>query len=99
MPKERRARYTRWPKPRMAICGWGLQPDCFVPMEFDFNLTNRNLGRPSRNAVWFLCSPYQMGALWVGYRYGGVSLIKNGTVTDYGKTGGASFCCGVGIRT
>ncbi len=24
------------------------------------------------------------GGLWVGYSYGGVSFIKNGTVTDYG---------------
>ena len=28
------------------------------------------------------------GGLWVGYRYGGVSFIKNGTVTDYGKPEG-----------
>ena len=28
------------------------------------------------------------GGLWVGYWYGGVSLIKNGTVTDYGKPEG-----------
>ncbi len=28
------------------------------------------------------------GGLWVGYRYGGVSFIKNGTVTDYGKEEG-----------
>jgi len=28
------------------------------------------------------------GGLWVGYWYGGVSFIKNGTVTDYGKAEG-----------
>ena len=28
------------------------------------------------------------GGLWVGYRYGGVSFIKNETVTDYGKREG-----------
>lgn len=28
------------------------------------------------------------GGLWVGYRYGGVSFIKNGRVTDYGKLDG-----------
>jgi PAS domain S-box-containing protein len=28
------------------------------------------------------------GGLWVGYWYGGVSFIKNGTVTDYGKPEG-----------
>ena len=28
------------------------------------------------------------GGLWVGYWYGGVSFIKNGTVTDYGKREG-----------
>jgi signal transduction histidine kinase/ligand-binding sensor domain-containing protein len=28
------------------------------------------------------------GGLWVGYRYGGVSFIKNGAVTDYGKPEG-----------
>ena len=28
------------------------------------------------------------GGLWVGYRYGGVSFIKNGAVTNYGKAEG-----------
>ena len=28
------------------------------------------------------------GGLWVGYWYGGVSFIKNGTVTEYGKEEG-----------
>ena len=28
------------------------------------------------------------GGLWVGYRYGGVTLLKNGTVTDYGEAEG-----------
>ena len=28
------------------------------------------------------------GGLWVGYSYGGVSFIKNGTVTDYGNSEG-----------
>lgn len=28
------------------------------------------------------------GGLWVGYRYGGVSFIKNGKVTDYGEQDG-----------
>ena len=28
------------------------------------------------------------GGLWVGYRYGGVSFIKSGRVTDYGKPEG-----------
>lgn len=31
------------------------------------------------------------GGLWVGYSYGGVSFIKNGTVTDYGKPEGLPF--------
>jgi hypothetical protein len=29
-----------------------------------------------------------METLWVCYWYGGVSFIKNGTVTDYGKPEG-----------
>ena len=87
IPTECQAKYTLWPSPRMAICGRGLQPDYFVSMEFDFNPTSRNPGRPFRNAVWFLYSPYQMeayGALlvWKG------QLIKDGTVTDYGKEEG-----------
>jgi len=31
------------------------------------------------------------GGLWVGYWYGGVSFIKNGTVTDYGRAEGLPF--------
>ena len=30
------------------------------------------------------------GGLWVGYSYGGVSFIKDGAVTDYGKPAGLS---------
>jgi len=45
-------------------------------------------GRPfqQRNVVSLFAAPD--GGLWVGYWYGGVSLIKNGTVTDYGKPEG-----------
>ena len=41
---------------------------------------------PQRNVLSLLALPD--GGLWVGYWYGGVSLIKNGTVTDYGKPEG-----------
>jgi signal transduction histidine kinase/ligand-binding sensor domain-containing protein len=41
---------------------------------------------PQRNVVSLLAVPD--GGLWVGYWYGGVSFIKNGTVTDYGKADG-----------
>lgn len=41
---------------------------------------------PQRNVVSLLAVPD--GGLWVGYRYGGVSFIKNGAVTDYGKKEG-----------
>ena len=41
---------------------------------------------PRRNVVSLFAAPD--GGLWVGYWYGGVSLIKNGTVTDYGKPEG-----------
>jgi signal transduction histidine kinase/ligand-binding sensor domain-containing protein len=39
-----------------------------------------------RNVVSLYATPD--GGLWVGYWYGGVSLIKKGTVTDYGKPEG-----------
>ncbi len=41
---------------------------------------------PQRNVVSLFATPE--GGLWVGYLYGGVSLIKNGTVTDYGQPNG-----------
>ena len=41
---------------------------------------------PQRNVVSLFATPD--GGLWVGYWFGGVSLIKNGTVTDYGKPDG-----------
>ena len=41
---------------------------------------------PQRNVVSLFAVPD--GGLWVGYWYGGVSFIKNGTVTDYGKPEG-----------
>src|SRR5215469_13979178 len=41
---------------------------------------------PQRNVFSLFAVPD--GGLWVGYRYGGVSFIKNGTVTDYGKPQG-----------
>ena len=50
-------KYARWPKPGMATCGLGRQPDCFVSMEFDLGPTNRNPGSPFRSAVWLLYSP------------------------------------------
>ena len=40
----------------------GTAPGCPVSMEFNFNPTNRNLGKPFRNAMWSLDSPYQMEA-------------------------------------
>ena len=39
-----------------------------------------------RNVISLFAEPD--GGLWVGYWYGGVSLIKNGTVTAYGKPEG-----------
>ncbi|HTF62016.1 MAG TPA: two-component regulator propeller domain-containing protein [Edaphobacter sp.] len=39
-----------------------------------------------RNVISLFATPD--GGLWVGYRYGGVSLITNGTVTNYGKPEG-----------
>jgi signal transduction histidine kinase/ligand-binding sensor domain-containing protein len=39
-----------------------------------------------RNVVSLFATPD--GGLWVGYWYGGVSLIKDGVVTDYGKPEG-----------
>lgn len=41
---------------------------------------------PQRNVISLFAVPD--GGLWVGYFYGGVSFIKNGTVTDYGKSDG-----------
>jgi signal transduction histidine kinase/ligand-binding sensor domain-containing protein len=41
---------------------------------------------PQRNVVSLLSTPD--GGLWVGYWYGGVSFIKNGRVTNYGKSEG-----------
>jgi ligand-binding sensor domain-containing protein/signal transduction histidine kinase len=41
---------------------------------------------PQRNVVSLFAEPN--GGLWIGFRYGGVSFIKNGTVTDYGKPEG-----------
>jgi signal transduction histidine kinase/ligand-binding sensor domain-containing protein len=41
---------------------------------------------PQRSVVSLFAVPD--GGLWVGYWYGGVSFIKNGTVTDYGKAEG-----------
>ena len=41
---------------------------------------------PQRSVVSLFAVPD--GGLWVGYWYGGVSFIKNGTVTDYGKEEG-----------
>jgi PAS domain S-box-containing protein len=41
---------------------------------------------PQRDVLSLFAVPD--GGLWVGYRYGGVSLIKNGTVTNYGKLEG-----------
>ena len=38
---------------------------------------------PQRNVVSLFAVPD--GGLWVGYWYGGVSFIKNGTVTDHGE--------------
>lgn len=62
LPRERLARCMRWPKRRMDICGSAPRPGCFVSMEFGFNPTNRNPGRPFRNAMWLLCSPCRMEA-------------------------------------
>ena len=41
---------------------------------------------PQRNVASLFAAPD--GGLWVGYWYGGVSFIKNETVTDYGKSDG-----------
>lgn len=41
---------------------------------------------PQRNVVSLFAVPD--GGLWVGYWYGGVSFIKNGAVTDFGKSEG-----------
>jgi len=41
---------------------------------------------PQRSVTSLLDLPD--GGLWVGYSYGGVSFIKNGTVTDYGNSEG-----------
>ena len=41
-----------------------------------------------RNVVSLFAVPD--GGLWVSYRFGGVSFIKGGTVTDYGKAEGLS---------
>lgn len=41
---------------------------------------------PQRNVVSLFAEPD--GGLWVGYWYGGVSFIKNGTVTNYGTPDG-----------
>ena len=41
---------------------------------------------PQRNVMSLFSVPD--GGLWVGYWYGGVSFIKNGTVTEYGKPEG-----------
>ena len=41
---------------------------------------------PQRNVISLFAVPD--GGLWVGYWYGGVSFIKDGTVTDYGTPEG-----------
>lgn len=43
---------------------------------------------PQRHVSSLFAAPD--GGLWVGYWYGGVSFIKNGTVTNYGKEQGLS---------
>ncbi|MFL6306007.1 MAG: two-component regulator propeller domain-containing protein [Candidatus Sulfotelmatobacter sp.] len=43
---------------------------------------------PQRNVMSLFAEPD--GGLWVGYWYGGVSHIKNGTVNDFGKPDGLS---------
>ena len=88
MPMERRARFMPWPKPLMDICGSGRQPGCFVSMAFDFNPTHRTPGKPFRSATWYSLLAVPDGGLWVGYRFGGVSFILDGTATDYGTPEG-----------
>jgi len=73
----------------------GTATGCFVSMEFDLNPTNRNRTGLSPTQLSSLL-PYQMEPV-VGYSYGGVSFIKNGTVTDYGSQR-ASVSYSVGIR-
>ena len=41
---------------------------------------------PKRSVISLFATPE--GGLWVGYVYGGVSFIKNGKVTDYGRPDG-----------
>jgi len=41
---------------------------------------------PQRNVVSLFATPD--GGLWVGYWFGGVSFIRNGSVTDYGEPEG-----------
>src|SRR5262249_60847817 len=72
---ELRQKYMPWPRQQTVFCGSGLQPDCFVSMEFDFKPTNRNPGRPSRNAMWSRCSLFQMEAYgWAIGTEGSASL-------------------------
>jgi hypothetical protein len=74
-----------WLRQQMVSCGWGPQPDCFVSMEFDLNPTNRNPGRLFRNAVWPLCSLYQMEVSGWAIGTEGSASLRMGSVTDYGK--------------
>jgi len=85
---EPRLKYMLWPRLQTDICGRDPRPDCFV---FD-GLRFQRYQPPSdqnfvqRNVFSLFTTPD--GGLWVGYWFGGVSLIKDGKVTNYGEQEG-----------
>jgi len=59
---------------------------CFDGIRFQLYKPQSGQAFPQRSVVSLFAVPD--GGLWVGYWYGGVSFIKDGTVTDYGAADG-----------
>ena len=72
-----------WRRRLTVISGSELHPDCFVSMAVRFELFRSPFGDqlPSTN-VAALFAP-STGGLWIGYRFGGFSFLKNGRLTNF----------------
>ena len=64
-------------------CGWELSPDCIASMASASNFSARRFGDqlPSTNVSALFAPP--TGGLWIGYRFGGFSFLKNGKLTNF----------------
>lgn len=58
----------------------------FDGIRFELYVPPSGQAFPPRSIASLFAAPD--GGLWVGYRYGGVSFIQNGAVTDYGTAAG-----------